>query len=127
MFEGFRSARLEGIDGCGIHLVHGGSGPPLLLLHGYPQTHVEWHKVAPSLAERFTVVCPDLRGYGDSDKPAAEPQDFETYCKRTSANDQVVVMRLRHGFIARSAIPEIMPVEYPGFFEQPHCPGDCSD
>ena len=69
-----------------------GSGPALLLLHGYPQTHVEWHKVAPALAEEFTVVCPDLRGYGDSQKPLSSNGDLSTYCKRTSAHDQVAVM-----------------------------------
>jgi haloacetate dehalogenase len=53
-----------------IRCAVGGSGPPLLLLHGHPQTHATWHKVAPALAERFTVVAADLRGYGDSDKPA---------------------------------------------------------
>ena len=63
------------------------------MLHGYPQTHVEWHKVAPLLAEHFTVVCPDLRGYGDSDKPVSSDTDLSTYCKRTTANDQVAVMQ----------------------------------
>jgi haloacetate dehalogenase len=67
MFEGFEIRRVE-VNGIGINLRKGGSGPPVLLLHGYPQTHVEWHKVAPILAENYTVVCPDLRGYGDSDK-----------------------------------------------------------
>ena len=56
-----------------IHLRRGGSGPPLLLLHGYPQTHVMWHRVAPRLAERFELVMPDLRGYGDSAKPTWRP------------------------------------------------------
>lgn len=92
MFEGFETKRID-VGGVGIHLRQGGSGPPLLLLHGYPQTHVEWHKVAPGLAERFTVVCPDLRGYGDSDKPPSSDADFSTYCKRTTANDQVAVMK----------------------------------
>lgn len=92
MFEGFETKRIE-VQGVGINLRQGGSGPPLLLLHGYPQTHVEWHKVAPRLAERFTVVCPDLRGYGDSDKPPSSDTDFSTYCKRTTANDQVAVMQ----------------------------------
>ncbi len=54
-------------NGVGINLRHGGSGPPLLLLHGYPQTHVMWHKVAAPLAERYTVVVPDMRGYGEVD------------------------------------------------------------
>lgn len=91
MFEGFEKTKIDA-HGCRIHLVHGGSGPALLLLHGYPQTHVEWHKVAPALAEEFTVVCPDLRGYGDSQKPLSSNGDLSTYCKRTSAHDQVAVM-----------------------------------
>jgi len=76
---------------------HGGSGPPLLLLHGHPQTHVMWHAVAPRLAEDFTVVVADLRGYGDSSKPPTTP-DHEPYSKRAMARDQVDVMRqLGHG------------------------------
>src|ERR1700722_7962532 len=67
-FPGFTQRRIE-TSGASINLVTGGSGPPLLLLHGYPQTHIMWRKVAPRLAERFTVVVPDLRGYGDSSKP----------------------------------------------------------
>ena len=92
MFEGFEKTQIDG-EGCRINLVHGGSGPPLLMLHGYPQNHVEWHKVAPKLAERFTVVCPDLRRYGDSEKPPSSDDDLWTYCKRASANDQVSVMK----------------------------------
>ena len=92
MFEGFEKSRIN-VDGCNIHAVHGGNGAPLLMLHGYPQSHVEWHKVAPSLAEHYTVVCPDLRGYGDSDKPSSTDADLSTYCKRTTANDQVAVMQ----------------------------------
>ena len=75
-----------------IHAAVGGSGPPLLLLHGHPQTHVTWHKIAPRLAERFTVVAPDLRGYGDSDKPDGGA-DHVNYSKRAMAADQVAVMR----------------------------------
>ena len=69
MFEAFESFDLD-VNGVTIHGVAGGNGPPLLLLHGYPQTHVMWHKIAPKLAETYTVVAPDLRGYGDSSKPA---------------------------------------------------------
>ena len=70
MFDGFTRARVAA-NGVSINVRHGGSGPPILLLHGYPQTHMMWHKVAPMLAEDYTVVAPDLRGYGDSDKPPA--------------------------------------------------------
>jgi haloacetate dehalogenase len=78
-------------NGVSINVCRGGAGPPLLLLHGYPQTHVMWHRVAPLLAQRFTVVCPDLRGYGDSDKPPGGG-DHAAYSKRTMAQDQLEVM-----------------------------------
>ena len=71
--------------------MQGGSGPPVLLLHGYPQTHVMWHKVVPVLAEKYTVVAPDLRGYGDSGKPLVG-DDPERYSKRRTAQDQLEVM-----------------------------------
>jgi haloacetate dehalogenase len=71
-FPGFAPRRIE-TSGATINLVTGGSGPPLLLLHGYPQTHLMWRKLAPRLAADFTVVVPDLRGYGDSSKPPAGP------------------------------------------------------
>lgn len=91
MFEGFR---LETVDTGEVRIRAriGGEGPPLLLLHGNPQTHVMWHKVAPKLAETFTVVASDLRGYGDSSKPASAP-DHGPYSKRAMAIDQVEVMR----------------------------------
>jgi haloacetate dehalogenase len=79
------------VGGTVIRARHGGSGPPLLLLHGNPQTHVMWHKVAPRLAENFTVVATDLRGYGDSGKPPTAP-DHGPYSKRTMAADQIAVM-----------------------------------
>ncbi len=91
MFEGFRRERIRA-NGVEIAAVVGGSGPPLLLLHGYPQTHAIWHKVAPRLARRFTVVATDLRGYGDSSKPATAP-DHAPYSKREMARDQAEAMR----------------------------------
>jgi haloacetate dehalogenase len=91
MFEGFTDVSTS-IDGIHIRAIQGGQGPALLLLHGHPQTHVIWHKVAPALAERFTVVAADLRGYGDSGKPAGEA-DHANYSKRRMALDQVELMR----------------------------------
>lgn len=79
-------------NGVTIHCALAGSGPPLLMLHGYPQTHVMWHRVAPELAREHTLVCPDLRGYGDSSKPRGLP-DHRNYSKRTMADDMVGVMR----------------------------------
>ena len=90
MFEGFATRRIT-TSGAEIHLRVGGRGEPLLLLHGYPQTHAIWHRVAPALAESFTVVCADLRGYGDSAKPAGGP-DHAGYSKRDMAQDMVEVM-----------------------------------
>ncbi|HJQ29206.1 MAG TPA: alpha/beta hydrolase [Rubrobacter sp.] len=90
MFEGFERERVQ-TTGAEIELVRGGQGPPVLLLHGYPQTHAMWHPVAPRLAEHFTVVAADLRGYGDSSKPFGD-QDHSTYSKRAMAADQVEVM-----------------------------------
>ena len=91
MFEGFERRQIETSEAT-INLVTGGDGPPLLLLHGYPQTHAMWHKVAPLLAKDFTVVAPDLRGYGDSSKPPGDPEHV-TYSKRAMAQDQVEVMQ----------------------------------
>ncbi|MDP9410060.1 MAG: alpha/beta hydrolase [Actinomycetota bacterium] len=90
MFEGFERLRVETGEAA-INLVRGGSGPPVLLLHGYPQTHAMWHGVAPGLAEDFTIVATDLRGYGDSSKPFGD-EDHATYSKRAMAADQVKVM-----------------------------------
>jgi haloacetate dehalogenase len=89
-FPGFEHRRIE-TSGASINLVTGGSGPPLLLLHGYPQTHLMWRKLAPLLAAEFTVVVPDLRGYGDSSKPPAGPE-HANYGKRALAQDQVETM-----------------------------------
>lgn len=91
MFEGFEQARITTRQ-AEINLVRGGQGPPVLLLHGYPQTHAMWHLVASRLAEDFTVVAADLRGYGDSSKPEGGP-DHAAYSKRAMAGDQVEVMR----------------------------------
>ena len=90
LFPGFTPRRIA-TSGTEINLIVGGSGPPLLLLHGYPQTHAMWHRIAPRLAQHFTVVCADLRGCGDSGKPVSEP-DHCTYSKRAMAQDQVDVM-----------------------------------
>jgi haloacetate dehalogenase len=91
LFPGFATQRIR-TAGTEIHCVVGGAGPPLLMLHGYPQTHAMWHKVAPALAREFTVVCPDLRGYGDSGKPASDAT-HDAYAKRAMAQDMVEVMR----------------------------------
>lgn len=92
LFPGFASLQVA-VDGdVRIHAVTGGSGPPLLLLHGHPQSHVIWHRVAPVLAQRFTVVAADLRGYGDSSKPDGGA-DHAGYSKRTLAGDMVALMR----------------------------------
>lgn len=90
MLEGFERVRVE-TRGAEINAVRGGHGPPVLLLHGYPQTHAMWHLVAPRLAEDFTIVAADLRGYGDSSKPFGE-RNHATYSKRAMAADQVQVM-----------------------------------
>jgi len=91
LFPAFHSRKIR-TSGATINLVHGGGGDPLLLLHGYPQTHAMWHKVAPQLARDYTVVCADLRGYGDSSKPKGLP-DHANYSKRAMAKDMVEVMR----------------------------------
>ncbi|MFM9937608.1 MAG: alpha/beta fold hydrolase [Novosphingobium sp.] len=80
------------VDGVSIRFATAGSGPPLLLLHGHPQTHLTWHKIAPQLAERFTVVMSDLRGYGDSAKPEGGAE-HAAYSKRAMALDQIGLMR----------------------------------
>jgi haloacetate dehalogenase len=90
LFEGFERERIT-TSGTEINFVRGGEGPPVLLLHGYPQTHAMWHLVAPALAEDFTVVVADLRGYGDSSKPFGD-EDHSTYSKRAMAADQASVM-----------------------------------
>jgi len=91
MFEGFEQAMVDTGEAV-IRIRRGGSGPPVLLLHGMPETHVMWREIAPRLARDFTVVVADLRGYGDSSKPASAP-DHAPYSKRVMARDQVEVMR----------------------------------
>jgi len=133
-FPGFEQRAIP-TDGATIHTVWGGSGPPLLLLHGSPQTHVMWHKVAPRLAQSFTVVMTDLRGYGDSSKPPGG-ETHANYSKRAMAHDQVQVMRalgferfavaghdrggrvtwrlaVEHpGVVTRAAVLDIVPLPY---------------
>jgi len=89
-FPGFKRLTTK-TAGATINFVTAGSGPPLLLLHGYPQTHIEWRSVAPQLAKKFTVVAADLRGYGDSSKPS-DGENHLNYSKRAMAQDQVEVM-----------------------------------
>lgn len=90
-FEGFKLSQIE-VPEASLRVRHGGSGPPLLLLHGYPETHMMWGAVADGLATDFTVVCPDLRGYGGSTKPPSS-DDHETSSKRAMARDAVALMR----------------------------------
>ena len=91
MFEGFRTEMVD-VEGVEILARVAGTGPPLLLLHGNPQTHAMWHLVAPGLAEDFTVVATDLRGYGDSSRPETDGE-HGPYSKRTMAEDQIGVMK----------------------------------
>jgi haloacetate dehalogenase len=91
LFAGFRLLDVD-VPCSRVRLRTGGKGPPLLLLHGYPQTHLLWHGVAERLMERFTIVAADLRGYGDSAKPAGGP-GHEAYSKRAMAADLVAAMR----------------------------------
>ena len=90
MLEGFEEFDIP-VSQTTIHGVRGGHGRPVLLLHGIPETHLMWHRIAPALAERFTVVATDLRGYGASGKPPSTP-DHEPYRMRTLARDQIEVM-----------------------------------
>ncbi|MCT2593471.1 alpha/beta hydrolase [Streptomyces sp. N2-109] len=88
---GFDHQRVEVAEDVFLHTAVGGSGPPVVLLHGFPQTHLMWRHVAADLAVDHTVICPDLRGYGDSDKPAEK--DADTYSKRTMAHDIVALAK----------------------------------
>ncbi|MFJ5128066.1 alpha/beta fold hydrolase [Streptomyces sp. NPDC088555] len=89
--QGFDHRRIQVDEGVGLTVAVGGTGSPVVLLHGFPQTHLMWRHVAADLAADHTVICPDLRGYGDSDKPREEGPD--TYSKRTMANDVVALAR----------------------------------
>lgn len=91
-FPGFERKQIQ-VGGANINLVHGGQGPALLMLHGYPQTHCIWHAIAPRLARKYTVVAADLRGYGDSSKPTGSP-DHSNYSKRALAMDQAELMQV---------------------------------
>jgi haloacetate dehalogenase len=91
LLPGFTERKIR-TSGATIHLAHAGEGPPVLLLHGYPESHVMWHKVAPQLARDYTVVCADLRGYGASSKPKGEP-GHANYSKRAMAKDMAEVMQ----------------------------------
>jgi haloacetate dehalogenase len=90
ILPGFEARTLD-VEETSVFCRVRGDGPPLLLLHGFPQTHAMWHRVAPALAERHTVVCADLRGYGASGKPASTP-DHAPYAKRAMARDLVQAM-----------------------------------
>ncbi len=92
LFSGFETRTVTSADGVALNLRIGGNGPPLLLLHGHPQSHAIWHRVAPVLAERRTLVLADLRGYGDSGKPRGTG-DHGNYSRRTMAVDAVAVMK----------------------------------
>lgn len=100
-FEGFSETTADLGDGRHFRLRSGGSGPPLVMLHGMPQTHCMWHRIAPALAARFTVICPDITGYGLSYKPAAS-EDHEAYSKRRMARD--IVDLVAHLGIGRFAL-----------------------
>jgi haloacetate dehalogenase len=90
-FPGFEQRRVK-VGDIAFNVRLSGTGSPLLLLHGYPQTHVVWHRTAPELARHFTVVCPDLKGYGDSDAPAPTP-DSANYSKRVMGEEMLALMK----------------------------------
>src|SRR3954468_17591953 len=90
LFDGFETSDVETPRGR-VHVRIAGSGPPLLLLHGYPETHLMWHGVAPRMAERFTVVAADLPGYGESFRPPVS-EDHTAHSKRALAGDLVAAM-----------------------------------
>ena len=122
-FPGFAGKRIE-TAGATIWTARAGSGPPLLLLHGHPQTHMAWHKIALRLTEHFTIVLADLRGYGDSSKPAGG-ENHEHYAPRALAADQIAVMR-HYGFERFAVaghdrggrVAHRMALDYPGAIER---------
>jgi haloacetate dehalogenase len=93
--ESFKQQMISA-NGVKLWVTTGGEGPPLFLLHGFPQTHVIWHRIAPRLAQHFTLVMPDLRGYGDSEAPAGDPQHIR-YSKREMATD-IIALADHFGF-----------------------------
>jgi len=140
LFPGFERLAIA-TSGATINVLRGGSGPPLLLLHGFPETHVMWHKIAAPLASQYTVIIPDLRGYGDSSKPP-DGENHVNYSKRALALDQVETMRAL-GFdrfavvghdrgarvtwrlvaehpahVTRAAILDIVPLQYADLTQQ---------
>lgn len=90
-FERFALEHIE-VGDISLRVRHGGTGPPILLLHGHPRTHTTWHRLVPLLIDRHSVVCPDLRGYGQSTKPPPT-SDHSTYSKRSMAHDVMTLMR----------------------------------
>jgi haloacetate dehalogenase len=123
MFPGFEAKDID-TSGARIHLRMAGSGPPLLLLHGNPLTHVMWHKIAPRLADEYTVVAADLRGYGDSSKPDGGEKSIG-YSFRTMARDQVEVMHALGfekwrvaGHDRGGRVAHRMAIDYPGCVEK---------
>lgn len=118
MFEDFDLDRIEVGDAV-LRVRHGGSGPPLVLLHGHPRTHTTWYKVAPALADDFTVVCPDLRGYGQSSKPTAD-DEHTTYSKPAMAADIAQLMTaLGHDEFAVAGHDRGSQVAYRTAFDHP--------
>ncbi|MEJ7744664.1 MAG: alpha/beta fold hydrolase [Nocardioidaceae bacterium] len=91
MFPGFKLERIS-LGDVTLRVRHGGDGPPVVLLHGHPRTHTTWHRVAPLLSDSFSIVCPDLRGYGES-TTTHEAADHSSYSKRAMAGDIVSLMR----------------------------------
>ncbi len=96
MFPASFKQQVISVNGVELNVVTGGSGPPLFLLHGFPQTNVIWHRVAPELAQHFSLVMPDLRGYGDSSAPAGDPE-HKLYSKREMAKD-IIALADHYGF-----------------------------